>query len=239
MRIKRLDDIAELVEFLKDHPVDPSRAWLWQQLKNKPMSYTKIFAVPDPLGVHHFDDFDAALEFARASGLSPGRILTEYLDEQGNPINAPQDEIDDDEIAKIAAIRESADYLEDAKNKRQAIAQAQDAIAAALRISKASAPSEFVQPPEVTPQDLGAPSPVPYSVFLRRPSADIDASGLETAQRTVAVKKLASVIVEVDDFINIPGLGDFIEGAFNRAGFYRLEIIVGDVSIKVYKHPNN
>jgi hypothetical protein len=222
------------------------------------MSYTKIFAVPDPLGVHHFDDFDDALEFARAKGMSAGRILTEYLDEQGNPINAPQGEVDEDEIAKdeiakIAAIRESAEDLErlnwakinaarDAQTKRQAIDEAQDAIAAALRISKAKAADPinvFMQPPEVTPQDLGAPSPVPYSLFLRRPSADIDASGLETAQRTVAVKALASVICEVNDFCEVEGLGAFISGAFTTAGVYRLEIIVGDISIKVYKHPNN
>jgi hypothetical protein len=186
------------------------------------MSYTKIFAVPDPLGVHHFDDFDDALEFARSKGLSAGRILTEYLDQDGNPINAPQAEVDEDEIARQEALRIAQETIEDA-----------------LRLSKASAPSEFIQPPQVTPQDLGAPSPVPYSVFLRRPSADIDASGMETAQRTVAVKKLGRVIAEIGDFVEIPGLGEFIEGAFNESGVYRLEIIVGDVSIKVYKHPNN
>jgi AraC-like DNA-binding protein len=221
MRIKRLDDIAELVEFLKSHPIDPARAWLWQQLKNKPMSYTKIFAVPDPLGVHHFDDFDDALEFAQAQGLSPGRILTEYLDENGNPINAPQGEVDENEIARQEALR-----------------IAQETIAQAQRIAQASRPSEFTQAPQVTPQDLGAPSPVPYSLFYRRPSADIDPTGQETRQSTISSKTLQGVINEVMGINPINGLDEFIEGAF-EAGAYRLEIIVGDVSIKVYKHPNN
>lgn len=223
------------------------------------MSYTKIFAVPDPLGVHHFSDFDDALEFARSKGMSAGRILTEYLDDEGNPVNPPQDEIE----RRADVARQEAEYLErlnwakikaarenktDAPTiapidilgvKAQAIKTAQDAIAEALRLSKASAPSEFVQPPELTPQDLGVPSPVPYSLFLRQPSADIDPTGQETRQSTISSKTLQGVINEAAALAPIPGLAEFIEGAFDAWGAYRLEIIVGDVSIKVYKHPNN
>ena len=247
--------------FFLDQPISAGRDWVYNQLKTNDMTYKQVYKVPSPEGAVQFEDWDLALKFAQEQGLGPGRILTEFYNEAGQlvepPPNLPPDfRVNVDEHALDAARYAQGgappktmdwapiygpapgDPIDVFALKGQAIKQAQDAIAAALRISKASAPSEFVQPPEVTPQDLGAPSPVPYSLFCRQPSADIDATGLEIRQETRSAKDLRKIAEAADDFVSGIGLGDFIRSAF-EAGAYRLELIVGDVSIKVYKHPNN
>jgi len=240
--------------FILDQPISAGRDWVYNQLKTNDMTLKQVYKVPSPEGAVQFEDWDLALKFAQEQGLGPGRILTEFYNEAGQliepPPNLPPDfRVNVDEHAldaaryaqggKIPADYGSSDYLDRVWNaKRRAIDEAQDAIAAALRISKASSPSEFVQPPEVTPQDLGAPSPVPYSLFCRQPSADIDATGQETRTLTISAKDLDRVAAVAVSFCDVPGLGQFIEAAFDE-GAYRLEILIGDISIKVYKHPNN
>jgi len=243
-------------QYFKGQPISAGRDWVYNQLKTNDMTLKQVYTVPSPEGAVQFEDWDLALKFAQEQGLGPGRILTEFYNEAGQlvdpPINMPPPNLEAIEAfehsldaaryaqgGKIPADYGSSDYLDRIfKAKQQGAQLAQDAIAAALRISKASAPSEFVQPPEVTPQDLGAPSPVPYSLFCRQPSADIDATGLEIRQETRSAKDLRKIAEAADDFVSGIGLGDFIRSAF-EAGAYRLELIVGDVSIKVYKHPNN
>jgi len=207
------------------------------------MTLKQVYTVPAPEGAVQFEDWDLALRAAERWGIPRARILTEFFDEAGNLVEPPPElnggaPIKTMDWAPIYGPKGEADPIDIFALKAQGVKLAQDAIAEALILSKASAPTEFTQPPQVTPQDLGAPSPVPYSLFLRRPSADIDATGQETRQSTISTKTLQGVINEVMAINPIPGLDEFIEGAF-EAGVYRLEIIVGDISIKVYKHPNN
>ena len=92
--------------------------------------------------------------------------------------------------------------------------------------------------PEVTPQDKGEPSPVPYSIFLQKPSPDIDPKGQTIIRMNLALPNLAEcgtrglIPPEVMPFVTMA------DRAF-RQGYYRFELIVGDWSIKIYKHPNN
>lgn len=97
---------------------------------------------------------------------------------------------------------------------------------------------EYLQTPEVTAQDKGAPSPVPYSVMIQKPSPDIDPQGQVVIRINLALKSLDNATLER----LIPGdCRIFVEWARKSflAGYYRFELIVGDWSIKVYKHPNN
>jgi hypothetical protein len=90
--------------------------------------------------------------------------------------------------------------------------------------------------PIYTAQDKGEPSPVPYSIFIQRPSPDIDPAGQEIYKINLALKEL----YHLDNMVP-PETRPFLklaEQAF-RNGYYRFELIVGDWSIKVYKHPNN
>lgn len=96
--------------------------------------------------------------------------------------------------------------------------------------------AEDLQKPELTPQDLGEPSPVPYSVFILRPSPDLNTAGREKVDIKLALADLDHVEPLVPAEIR-----PFFQGirqAF-RAGYYRFELVVGDWSIRVYKHPNN
>jgi hypothetical protein len=210
------------------------------------MTYKIVYVVPDPGGAHHFDDYALALEFAKGKGLGPGRILADFYTEAGElvapPLNAqalvdaeirkavkyPPDFTDGDWSAPSLRIAPPDDHAQDALKYKTP----------ELKGAQASAPLDFAQAPEITPQDLGAPSPVPYSLFMRRPSADIDLAGRESTQVSITRKDLQGIVDEVVAFAQIAGLGKFITEAF-EGGFYRLELIVGDISIKVYKHPNN
>lgn len=91
--------------------------------------------------------------------------------------------------------------------------------------------------PEITPQDLGKPSPVPYSIFFMKPSADIGLAGREVIKINLAIKDLDCGLENLLPSETRPLLG-VIRGLF-RNGYYRFEATVGDWSIKVYKHPNN
>jgi hypothetical protein len=88
------------------------------------------------------------------------------------------------------------------------------------------------------PQDAGKPSPVPYSLILQRPSMDLPQDGVEKFYMTGASKDIDSIIKGVSLQIESTGLNRFIKDAF-ESGHYRLEVIIGDLSIKIYKHPNN
>lgn len=91
-----------------------------------------------------------------------------------------------------------------------------------------------------TDQDKGKPSPVPFTLLMQRPSPDIDAAGVPTIYVRGSYRELWELLSDVrkqfnvsDDFIR------FLSWAFESGGYYRFELIVGDWSIKVYKHPNN
>jgi len=90
--------------------------------------------------------------------------------------------------------------------------------------------------PEVTPQDLGKPSPVPYSVFINRPVPSEQRPGDSIVDIKIAVAYRTDAIAIAPHEVKA-----FIELAFQsfEAGYYRFELVVGDWSVRVYKHPNN
>jgi hypothetical protein len=89
-----------------------------------------------------------------------------------------------------------------------------------------------------TAQDRGEPSPVPYSIFINSPAVMTEETGIERLSLSLSVRDLSSCNVrglvpdEAFPFI------DMAKNAFRR-GYYRFELIVGDLSIRIYKHPNN
>jgi hypothetical protein len=102
----------------------------------------------------------------------------------------------------------------------------------------ATEPVSLSATPELTAQDLGKPSPVPYSVFINSPAVMTEEAGIERLSLSLAVASLSSCNIkglvpdEARPFI------DMAREAF-RAGYYRFELVVGDLSIRIYKHPNN
>lgn len=105
-------------------------------------------------------------------------------------------------------------------------------------IQEAQATDPMIAKPEVTPQDLGEPSPVPYSVFIQRPSPDIDPKGESVIRINLALKGLSDCHIRgVVPMDCLP----FVQMAYRcfRQGYYRFELVVGDWSIRCYKHPNN
>lgn len=89
-----------------------------------------------------------------------------------------------------------------------------------------------------TPQDRGEPSPVPYSIIIQSPSLDLPQSGTEKIYLTAAVKDLNQTIETIKPYFQAVGFESFIKAVFN-SGLYRLEMVIGGLSIKIYKHPNN
>lgn len=104
--------------------------------------------------------------------------------------------------------------------------------------AEATEPVSLSATPELTAQDLGKPSPVPYSVFINSPAVSTEEAGIERLSLSLAVASLSSCNIkglvpdEARPFI------DMAREAF-RAGYYRFELVVGDLSIRIYKHPNN
>lgn len=163
------------------------------------------------LGDHYFDDFDDA----RAFGGPCARIRAEFVDQFGRPLEALGSNVNE-------KADQAEDYINRLKNMEFQTTEPVAQMAAG-----------------VTPQDLGQPSPVPYTLFYRQPSADIDPAGKETTQISASAKDLKRITAEVMSLAPIDGLDRFIKSAFDDFGVYRLEIVVGDASIKIYKHPNN
>lgn len=92
--------------------------------------------------------------------------------------------------------------------------------------------------PEQTAQDHGEPSPVPYSIFIKSPAVDTEETGIARLSLSLALSCLDEYCVK--DAVPRMAL-PFVEMArksFNN-GYYRFELIVGDLSIRIYKHPNN
>jgi hypothetical protein len=100
-------------------------------------------------------------------------------------------------------------------------------------------PAEPLQVPELTPQDKGEPSPVPFTLMLQKPSADCNQAGVEKFHFTGAYKEIEQLTHALHTFYPDDNLSRFIAEAFNSRRAWRLEIILADWSIKVYKHPNN
>jgi hypothetical protein len=91
---------------------------------------------------------------------------------------------------------------------------------------------------EATPQDKGVPSPVPFSLIIRQPSSDIDTQGRPHFHFSGAYKSIDDMPLAM-----LPGdiMGD-VERMLRKvfeSGAYRIEMVIGDWEIKVYKHPNN
>jgi hypothetical protein len=90
-----------------------------------------------------------------------------------------------------------------------------------------------------TPQDAGKPSPVPYSLIVQYPSPDLPQEGIEKIYFTGAFKDVATLRSALHNILPEYVVGTFIRDSFEKFGAYRLEIIIAEWSIKIYKHPNN
>lgn len=103
-----------------------------------------------------------------------------------------------------------------------------------------SSPTEpiVMQAPELTPQDKGEPSPVPYSIFIKSPAVDTQEEGIEKINISLALKDLDADTLRWYIPQDVRTLVEFARNCF-EGGYYRFELIVGDWSIRVYKHPNN
>lgn len=101
---------------------------------------------------------------------------------------------------------------------------------------KEPSPLGAIQVPELTPQDQGEPSPVPYSIFINSPVPTEQRPG----DKIVDIKLAVAFRTDVKGFVP-PEVEEFINMAFVafEAGYYRFELVVGGWSIRVYKHPNN
>jgi hypothetical protein len=88
------------------------------------------------------------------------------------------------------------------------------------------------------PKGENDPSPVPFSIILQRPSPDLPQDGVEKFYMTAAAKDVETVTQAAALQIQSAGLTKFIKDVFD-SGYHRLEIVVGDLSIKIYKHRNN
>jgi len=91
---------------------------------------------------------------------------------------------------------------------------------------------------EQTAQDRGEPSPVPYSIFIKSPAVDTEEQGIERYTLSVAVSDLSSCHTDKLVPVDCRPWVEAARMAFRR-GYYRFELIVGDWSIRIYKHPNN
>jgi hypothetical protein len=91
---------------------------------------------------------------------------------------------------------------------------------------------------EETAQDRGEPSPVPYIIFIKSPAVDTEEPGIERLNVSLALKSLD--LWDIKHCVP-PSCQPFVEMADNafRRGYYRFELVVGDLSIRIYKHPNN
>jgi hypothetical protein len=90
--------------------------------------------------------------------------------------------------------------------------------------------------PEETAQDKGEPSPVPYSIFINRPVPSEQRPGDTVIDIKLAVAFRTDAMQLAPDEVK-----DYIDEAFKafERGYYRFELVVGDWSIRIYKHPNN
>lgn len=95
-----------------------------------------------------------------------------------------------------------------------------------------------VAPPDISPQDLGAPSPVPFTLIIQTPSPDLPQAGGETLYLKASCKDIVTVTKELSIYVDNNSLAKFVRDCFD-SGYYRLEITLGGTSIKIYKHPNN
>lgn len=89
-----------------------------------------------------------------------------------------------------------------------------------------------------TPRDRGEPSPVPYSIIIQSPTNDLPQTGVEKIYVTAAVTDVNRVIETIKPYFHSVGFESFLKAIFS-SGLYRLEVVVGGLSIKIYKHPNN
>jgi hypothetical protein len=102
----------------------------------------------------------------------------------------------------------------------------------------ATEPVSLSATPELTAQDLGKPSLVPYSVFINSPAVMTEETGIERLSLSLAVSDLSSCNVNGKIPVEAQPFVEMARKAF-RAGYYRFELVVGDLSIRIYKHPNN
>jgi hypothetical protein len=100
-------------------------------------------------------------------------------------------------------------------------------------------PTEPLQVPELTPQDKGEPSPVPFTLMIQKPSPDCNQDGVEKIFFRGAFAELHGVTGGIRNHFPDDNFIRFVSEAFSKHGVYRLEVVVADWSIKVYKHPNN
>jgi hypothetical protein len=89
-----------------------------------------------------------------------------------------------------------------------------------------------------TPQDKGVPSPVPYSLIIQHPSPDLNQDGVEKIYLTAAVTDVDKIIETLKPYFQSVGFESFLKAVFS-SDLYRLEMVIGGLSIKIYKHPNN